>query len=188
MLGLSQQHVARACRMSRNRYGRIESGRCAAVTLVDLNRIAAVLGLEISVRAFPGGPAVRDAAQARKLQSLLQLVIRPLTYRLEVALPRSIDRLDLRAWDAMLFGSGTRTAFELEMRLRDIQALRRRLDLKRRDDPTDRFLLLVADTRSNRRVLAEFAALFDDLPRLRIASVRAALEGGEHPPTGILLV
>jgi hypothetical protein len=83
---------------------------------------------------------------------------------------------------------GMRTAIELEMRLRDVQALRRRIDLKRRDDPTERFVLLVADTRSNRLVLTEFALLFEDLPRLHPSSIRASLERGEHPPTGLLLV
>lgn len=88
----------------------------------------------------------------------------------------------------MLFGLGMRTAIELEMRLRDVQALRRRIDLKRRDDPTERFILVIADTRANRRVLAEFGSLFEDLPRLRPSDVRAALSRGEHPPTGLLLI
>ena len=74
------------------------------------------------------------------------------------------------------------------MRLGDVQALLRRVDLKRRDDPTERFLLLVADTRHNRRVVAEFAALFADLPRLRPSNVRSALLAGEHPATGLLFV
>jgi hypothetical protein len=33
--------------------------------------------------------------------------------------------------------------------LRDVQAVRRRHELKRRDDPTDSFVLLLADTRHN---------------------------------------
>jgi hypothetical protein len=81
-----------------------------------------------------------------------------------------------------------RTAIELEMRLRDIQAVRRRIDLKRRDDPTEHFLLLVADTRTNRRILSEFDRLFADLPRLRPTAVKAALQAGRHPGTGIVLV
>jgi hypothetical protein len=88
----------------------------------------------------------------------------------------------------MLFGYGRRTAIELEMRLRDVQAMRRRIDLKRRDDPTDGFLLLILGSRANRRVLAEFDALFEDLPRLRHLDVRERLLAGEHPPTGVLLI
>ena len=166
----------------------IEAGHCSTATLPDLNRIAAVLGLELAVRAYPGGPPVRDVGQAQRLQSFLEHVRRPLTFRLEVTLPRLTDRMEMRAWDAILYGMGMRTAIELEMRLRDVQALRRRIDLKRRDDPTERFLLLVADTRSNRLVLTEFALLFEDLPRLHRSSIEASLERGEHPQTGLLLV
>ena len=88
----------------------------------------------------------------------------------------------------MILGAGRRTGVELEMRLRDAQAAERRINLKRRDDPVDGFLLLIADTRTNRRVLREFPDLFGDLARLRQRTVIAALEAGEHPPTGLLLV
>ena len=103
-------------------------------------------------------------------------------------MPRTSDHPELRAWDAMLFGAGERTAIELETRLRDVQAMRRRVDLKRRDDPTDGFLLLIADTRNNRLVLREFAVLFEDLPRLRPSVVRTALASGRHPHSGLVLV
>lgn len=112
----------------------------------------------------------------------------PLTYRIEVSLPSAVDRPERRAWDAVIFAERLRCAIELEMRLRDVQALRRRLDLKRRDDPTQALLLLVADTRVNRRVVAEFEALLADLPRLRRVTVLAALEAGRLPPTGLLLI
>jgi hypothetical protein len=112
----------------------------------------------------------------------------PLSYRLEVPLPALPDRPEQRAWDAVIGGAGTRTAVELEMRLRDSQALERRLNLKRRDDPTEAFVLVVADTRTNRRILAEHMDLFGDLPRLRPSRVNAVLRAGQHPPSGILLV
>lgn len=187
-LGHSQEHVAAASHMSRVRLRRIETGLATNLRLEELGRVSMVLGLSPSVRLYPSGAPVRDAGHASRLKEFLASVSRPLTYRLEVALPRTSDHPELRAWDSMLFGGGRRTAIELEMRLRDIQALRRRIDLKRRDDPTEEFLLLVADTRNNRRVLAEFEDLFGDLPRLRPSRVRAALATGEHPPTGLVLV
>lgn len=174
--------------MSRVHYGRIENGRVPKLTILEVDRIASVLGLAPSIRLYPAGPAVRDAGQVLRLQAFLGDVRPPLSYRIEVPLPSQDDRVDARAWDAMLYGTGLRTAIEFEMRLRDIQALLRRVDLKRRDDPTDSFVLLVADTRANRRILAEFAGMFVDLPRLRRGAVRSALGSGSHPPTGILLV
>ena len=174
--------------MSRVHYGQIENGQVPKLTILEVDRIASVLGLDPSIRLYPAGPAVRDAGQLLRLQAFLDDVRPPLRYRIEMPLPQQDDRTDSRAWDAMLEGGGKRTAIELEMRLRDIQALVRRVDLKRRDDPTDSFLLVVADTRANRRVLAEFAGMFVDLPRLRPNAVRSALGSGSHPPTGILLV
>ena len=174
--------------MSRQRYGRIESGHCATLSIAELNHLAAVLGLTTAVRLYPAGSPVRDVAQAARLTAFLGAVQPPLGYRVEVALPRVEGRSDLRAWDAMLIGGGSRTAIELETRLHDIQAVLRRIALKRRDDPTEGFLLLVADTRMNRRVVAEFADLMTGLPRRRPTAVRASLQAGRHPGTGLVLV
>jgi len=186
-LGLSQDHVATAVGIARRRYGRIESGQLPA-TFRELDMIASVLGLELSLRAYPGGPAVRDEGHSTRLGGFLGHVGAPLRYGVEVGLPARDGSYEPRAWDAMLFGGGERTAIELEMRVRDAQAMRRRHDLKRRDDPTEHFLLLVADTRHNRRVIAEFAPLFQDLPRLRPTDVYRALGAGRHPPSGLLFV
>jgi transcriptional regulator with XRE-family HTH domain len=185
---LSQDAVAIACRMSRNHYRHLEAGDLRTATVEELNRVAAVLGLELALRAFPGGGSLRDAAQGRRLSEFLVAARAPLYARLEVPLPRAEGHWERRAWDAVLFGHGERTTVELEMRLRDLQAMRRRHELKRRDDPSEHFLMLIADTRHNRRVLAEFEGLFADLPKLRPSAVRAALQAGRHPPTGLLLL
>lgn len=187
-LAHSQEFVAGAARLSRPRYSAIEAGSVSTLSVTEINRIGSVLGLDVSVRLYPGGPATRDAAHGGKLDRFLGMCHAPLIARMEVPLPVAVDRFEQRAWDAVLFGGGERTAVELEMRLRDVQAMRRRHELKRRDDPTEHFLLLVADTRHNRRVIAEFAELFADLPRLRPSVVRGALGVGQHPPTGLLLV
>ena len=188
MLNLSQEQVARSSDVSRKHYGRIERGDARTLTIRAMNRIAAVLGLLPSIKVYPDGVPVRDLAHATRLQRFLGWPARPITYRIEVPLPVVDGRHERRAWDAVLFRGQERCAVELEMRLRDVQAALRRLDLKRRDDPTEAFLLLVADTRLNRRVLAEFEALFADLPRLRPTHVRARLDAGLLPPTGVLLV
>jgi transcriptional regulator with XRE-family HTH domain len=187
-LDLSQAEVAAACGMSRNHYVQLEGGRLSAVNLQELDCIALALGLDVALRLYPGGRPIRDAGHSARLLRLLRQARPPLGYRIEAPLPAKEDRFERRAWDAMLFGDGQRTAIELEMRMRDVQAMRRRHALKRRDDPTEHFLLVIADTRHNRRVLAEFGELFDDLPRLRPSVVRALLEAGRHPSTGLLLV
>jgi hypothetical protein len=112
----------------------------------------------------------------------------PLTYRTEVVLPQRSDYPEQRSWDLMLFGHSERTGIEFERRLYDLQAQKRRYALKRRDDPVDHFLLVVADSPGNRRVLGEFPELLTDLPRLGTAEVLATLRAGQHPPTGVILL
>ncbi|MBI2782098.1 MAG: helix-turn-helix transcriptional regulator [Chloroflexi bacterium] len=187
-IGVSQEHVATASRVSRPRYSRIENGKLSTLQVLEVARIASVLGLEPSFRLFPAGPPIRDAGQARRLGAFLANASGPLMARTEVPLPALPDRRELRAWDACLQSPGARTAIEFEMRLHDAQAVERRLGLKRRDDPVDHFILLIADTRTNRRVLAELPGLFADLPRLSKARVLATLRAGRHPGTGLVLV
>jgi transcriptional regulator with XRE-family HTH domain len=187
-LGVSQDHVAKAGRLSRSRYCRIEAGSVETLTIMELNRIATVLGLDASVRLYTGGSPVRDRAHAERLRSILAHAAPPLTFRTEVPLPTNGDRREQRAWDSVLFGRGERTAIEMEMRLRDVQALERRLALKRRDDPTDRFLLAIADTRTNRRIVEEFGRTIGGLTRIRRSDVLTALAAGRHPSTGLVLV
>ena len=187
-LGLSQEIVAAAARMSRSRSSRVENAKASTLSVLEVDRLASVLGLDLAIRLFPGGTPTRDRAHASKLSEVPAWVNPPLRYRIEVPLPAADGRWEQRAWDAMITGSGARTAIELEMRLRDVQAAARRINLKRRDDPTDRFLLVIADTRTNRMVLRSLGELFADLPRLRRLAVRSALHSGLHPPSGILVI
>ena len=188
MVGTSQEAVGAAVHLSGSRISRIERGKARNVSILDATRVASVLGLDLSVRVYPGASPLRDAAHSERLMRFLKHVRPPLSYRLEVPLPALPDRPEQRAWDAVIRVAGKRTAVELEMRLRDSQALERRINLKRRDDTTEGFVLLVADTRTNRRVLAEHPDLFPDLPRLRPSRVLAALTDGLHPGSGVLLV
>jgi transcriptional regulator with XRE-family HTH domain len=185
---MSQAVVAGAAGISRARYGRIERGLVAELSVRDLARLGAVLGLDLGVRLFPAGAPLRDAAQVRKLAQLISLARRPLRCRTEVGLPRTTEHVELRSWDAVLDDGSDRMTVEVEMRLHDAQALERRVNLKRGDDPAGRFMLVVADTNRNRSVLAEQPNLFPDLPRLGPAIVRAALLAGHLPPTGLVVL
>lgn len=187
-LGLSQQDVADAARIDRADYSRIERGKLAYISILVACRIASVLGLDLWVRAFPGGRSVRDAGHAQRLQKLLACVGKPLSYHLEVPLPTNGDRPEQRAWDVVLTGLGERTGMEFEARLYDLQSQLRRFQLKQRDDPVDHLLVVFADTRANRRVLADFADLLLGLPRLRTHAVLKTLRAGRHPPTGLILL
>jgi transcriptional regulator with XRE-family HTH domain len=188
-LGLSQQAVADAARITRPRYSDFERAKIANLSVVEASVITAVLGLDISVRTYPGGPPLRDAGQAEDLVRFLRHVRAPLRYRTDVPLPQRPDSpTELRAWDVVILGKGIRTAVEFEKRIRDAQAMTRRHEMKRRDDPVDGFVHVLADTRTNRRVDAQYRDLWPDLPKLRTSRALAMLEVGEHPPGGIIFI
>jgi len=186
--GISQEEAGRRAGLSADKVWKMEHEALETLSFEDACRLAAVLGLDVSVRTYPNGAPIRDAGQASRLMKLLGHVAKPLHCRTDVPLPRLGEALDLRAWDALITGSSERTAIELESRLTDLQATTRRHNLKRRDDPVDHFLLVIADTRHNRRVVAEYADLLADLPRLSTAAVIDLLAAGKHSPTGWMLL
>lgn len=188
-IGLSQIEVARAAGISRRSYQRVEHGAMRNLTIVDASRVAGVLGLDLAVRTYPGANSIRAAAHGARLARVMDYVAAPLSFGTEVALPQSPERpFEQRAWDAMVTGAGRRTGFEMEMRIRDGQALERRVALKRRDDPVDNFVLLLANTRANRDALREHPKLFPDLTRLTFRELTRILRSGQHPPSSVVLV
>jgi hypothetical protein len=152
---------------------------------VEVACLAAAVGLNVRLRAFPGGDAIRDAGQAHLLQRFRSRLHPALAWSTEVPLPIPGD---LRAWDALIRGPGWRIGVEGETVLDDVQAIERRLALKERDGEVDRVILLVADTMRNRRALAATPAAFSDLP-VRTRAVLAALRVGRDPGrSGIVIL
>ena len=186
--GWTQQRVADVVGMSRSRYIDVEAGRAMHLTIVEASQICAVLGLDLAVRAFPGSGPIRDAAHSARLVRLTGAAQPPLRVLRECPLPGAPGRFEQRAWDALVVGAGLRTAVEMEMRVRDAQALERRLRLKRRDDPTDRFVLALADTKGNRRLLKSMPEFMADLPRLGPSRVSGPLAAGRHPPSCLVVI
>ena len=172
--GLSQQDVADALGISRSQYSRIERGLSSDLSIEMASRVFAVLGYELSVRAFPSGDPIRDAAHAALLERLHAVCHRSLVWRTEVPLPIPGDA---RAWDATIRGSTFRAGVEGETRFRDLQALDRRLALKERDGAMDRLILLVLDSRSNRDAIRAHSEWVDGrfpVPRVRALQLLAA--------------
>ncbi len=139
--------------MSPSQLGRIERAVIRRPTCDQICRAARAVGLEASLRLFPSGTPVRDSGQLALLGRFEVLLARPLVMRREVGLPRAGDQ---RAWDGRILGGERPASVEGESRLHDTQAVARRIDLKRRDDPdAGVVILVVARTAHNRRVLAE---------------------------------
>ena len=184
-LGLSLEFVARAVGISASELSRIERGMAEWASLVVLAKLSAVVGLDLAVRAYPGGPPIRDLRHGRLLNRLRALLHASLRWALEVPLPNPGDQ---RAWDAMIRGDGWRFGVEAELNPIDGQALIRRLMLKRRDGGVDGVILLLPDTRQARLFRREFADLLaTDFPvPARLALARLAK--GLHPGGSALTI
>jgi transcriptional regulator with XRE-family HTH domain len=184
--GLSQQQVADQVGLSHAEISRIELAQTERVPYVTLAVVGAALGLDVSLRAFPNGEPIRDVGQLQLLGRLRAGLAGGLGWRTEAPIRVPGDQ---RAWDAEISAPGWRAVVDAETRLRDVQAVSRRVVLKARDDQADVVILLVSDTRHNRRVLrlaaADLAAIFPVPGR----SILSALRAGTRPSgSGIVVL
>ena len=184
--GLSQAEVARQAGTSRSKVGRIERGENQSAPFRDLVIVAAVVGLDMSIGAYPVGPPHRDRAHAALLERLRLRLHPNLRWRTEVPLPNPGD---LRAWDALINGVDFRAGTEAETKARDGQELERRIAAKQRDGAVDLVILLLSDTRSNREFVKqrepELRAMF---PVAAADALRALAEGRSPGGNALILL
>ena len=161
-----------------------ESGQNEALSVIQLSEMLACVGLELSLRAYPAGGELRDRAQTTMLARFRSLVAPHWRWNTEVPIPLPGD---LRAWDAVLRGSCT-IGVDAETRIRDIQAVDRRVMLKLRDSGLDRAIILLPSTRANRAALqAASQTLLGNYPvSSRVAL--AALKAGRDPGGNAIVV
>ena len=185
--GITQEALARRLGLSRARIGRIELHVEEDVPAQLLVRMANVVGLHLPLRTYPGPDPTLDAPQRRLLHRLSLVLGTGWRYSTEVPLP--IPR-DQRAWDSVWVHRRTRLTIyvEAETRLGDVQALLRRLGLKRRDGEAERMMLVVADTRHNRAVLRAAAVDFAAAFPAGIRDALKALREGRDPGSDVLLM
>jgi transcriptional regulator with XRE-family HTH domain len=183
--GVSLRDAAVAVGLGYRTFARIERAELRAVTVEQLCLACAAVGLEFNGRPYPWGDPIRDAAHVRLLGRLRACLPEGSPWRLE--LPVAIPG-DMRAVDAVTRLRGTLIGIEAETRIRDVQALVRRALLKKRDAGLDVLVLLVADTRANRRVLELHREdLRADFP-LDAREILRVLRHGEPPSAGGIVV
>jgi transcriptional regulator with XRE-family HTH domain len=183
--GVSQSLAGGSVGMSHAQFSRIERADIRALTVEQLCRACAAVGLKLVVRAYPGGEPIRDAAQVALLERFHRIVPAAIPWQREVPLPAAGDQ---RAWDAVLTFRDGPVAVEAETRLHDVQALERRIALKQRDGGIDRVVLLVNRTATNRRVVA---ACREDLrPGFPLdgRDLLASLRAGRRPSSSALVL
>lgn len=183
--GHSLERLGGVVGRSRAHLARIERGESRGVTVRDLARIAAVVGLDMSVRFYPSGPPLRDAGHTTLLEALRSTLSPTLRSRLEVPLPGAGDR---RAFDAGIAGAGDPIVVEAETRIRDLQALHRRIGLKCRDGGMTRVILLVKRSATNREILGTADASFwSAYPIPAVRALRALREGRDPRGSAVIV-
>jgi hypothetical protein len=88
----------------------------------------------------------------------------------------------------MIRGADWRRPAEAETVLDDIQALERRLALKVRDGRVDGLILLVADTRRNRRMIASAPGAFQGFDRDARRVLRELAAGRDPGGSSLILL
>lgn len=178
MSGVRQSDLGQALGWSRSWVGTVERHEASDLGVVDLARLCAAVGLDLSVRAFTGPTVLRDAGQVALVNRFVTRIGPALSWRLEA--PVAPD--DQRAFDVLLGRHPCSVAVEAITRLRDVQAQVRVLESKVSACPgVVAHLLLVAATRSNRQALLEAGPQLRRAYPLGTRLVMAMLGRGQLP-------
>jgi transcriptional regulator with XRE-family HTH domain len=184
--GRLQADVAKAAGISTSELSRIELGRSSALQFETVSVVAAIVGLDVVLRVYPGDHVLNDEAQVRLLRALRERLGPDWSWRFEVPVAAG----DQRTWDS---GGAHREGHvsvkvDAETRARDFQGVLRRIVPKREAAGSSRTILLVADTRTNR---AAIAAARDELGAEFPVPTREALRAlvaGRDPGADCLIV
>ncbi len=185
--GLTQRSIGHAVGLSGKEIGSIERGELKDVGVIQLVRLGATVGLDVSVRTYPGGSPLRDAAQLRLLARFRAAIGEAWSWRTEV--PVSEDPRDRRAFDAVLSRGTEQLAVEAVTRLTDAQAQVRNLLLKQEAAGLQCLVLVLANTRHNVRAVPQAATTLTPAFPLAPRAVLRRLRSGERPDqNGYVLV
>ncbi|HVM31032.1 MAG TPA: helix-turn-helix transcriptional regulator [Candidatus Limnocylindrales bacterium] len=186
LLGVSQSAVGAQLGWSQAKVWRAEASTARGPTLIELSEMASVLGLELSLGLHMLDDGLRDAGQ-QGLTRRLRAVLSPSWHVVaELPLPGPAE---LRAWDLFLRLGDHRVGVELETRLRDVQALVRRLRLRERDGGVDAIVLVLADSSTNRRLVGELREALRPDFRTSPRQVLGALRAGKRlSGSGVVLL
>ena len=185
--GLTQADVGKAAGISRSRVSRIECGLAPRLSFVLAGALSGAVGLDLSIRVYPGGSPMRDRAHLALIERFRVVVAASAAWQYEKPVPIPGDR---RAWDIVLSLLGGNAGIEAETKPRDLQELLRRKRLRQRDDPEiQRVVLLLADTRHNRALLrASRDVIRAEFPGDPAKSLAALAEGRLPEQDTVLLL
>jgi transcriptional regulator with XRE-family HTH domain len=185
--GLSQESLASAIERSQSDLSRLERlVDVDRVSFVEIAEAASLLGLELSAGLHLVGDPIRDKGHQALIKRFRALLSSAFRVFAEALLPGAGDR---RSWDLLLRLTDQVIGVEVETRIRDMQALVRRMHQRERDGGADEILLVLAATKTNRMLLSELVTAlgpnFATSPRV----ILRALRNGERlPGSGVILL
>jgi len=185
LAGMTQKQVAAALHTSTSHVSRVEHGLIMGLTMHQLHRHAAVIGLKPYVNLYPLVARPLDSAQLQLFGRFRARIAPTWKVVLEATMP---IRGDLRAADALLSLPGCRCVVEIVTRLADFQAQLRSARRKVRDLEADRLIMVVAATHTNRRAIRDSGRAVDEAFPVRTKEGLRALALGADPGGDALIL
>lgn len=186
-LGVSQRTLAAQLGCSQSEYSRFElAANPGAVGAVRLTEVAALLGLDLSLGLHPAGDPLRDKGHQALIARFRAILSPRFHVRAEVPFPATGDP---RVWDLSVRLDDFLVGVEAETRIRDLQALVRRMRQCERDGGVDEILLILSDSAVNRRHVGDLRlALGDNFATPSRELLRALRQGQRLAGSGVLLI
>lgn len=185
LAGQTQKQVAAALHTSTSHVSRVEHGLIRGLTMAQLHRHAAVVGLKPYLNLYPLIARPLDRAQLQLFERFRARIGAGWKVALEVPMP---IRGDLRAADAVLEIPGCRCVVEIISRLADLQAQLRAARRKVRDLEADRLILVVGATPTNRRAIRDSGPAVEDAFPVRTREALQRLAAGVDPGGDALIL
>lgn len=176
--GMTQRAVGGRIGRAASHVSRVEHGLIPGLTMAQLHRHAATVGLKPFVNLYPAVSRPLDHAQLTLLSAFRDRLNNGWRVDLEVPMPISGD---LRAADAVISRPGLRVMVEVITRLADFQAQLRAARRKVRDLKADRLVFVVAATATNRHALRDVGAAVSDAFPVGTRTALHRLAAGEDP-------
>lgn len=183
---VSQRAMAAELDCSQSEVNRLEQYRFLNVPIPRLAEMAAILGLDLLASLTPMGDPIRDRGHQALIARFAAIVAAAYMVAREVPLPLPGD---LRSWDMVLRIKDLVIGVEAETRIRDIQALVRRIRQRERGGGVDEILIVLSDTAHNRRLVPQLREALGERFATSPRSIIAALRSGRPlVASGVILV
>lgn len=183
--GLRQSDVSAVLGCTRQWISVVERGRSRDLGVIELGRLGASVGIDITVRAYTGQSALRDAGQVALLNRFHDVIGPGLRWSPEAMVAPG----DQRAFDVLVGVPPRCAAVEAFTRLRDVQSQVRSVVAKQETAGIAVLILVIAATRTNRQALREAGAVLRDAFPLSTRAVLGSFRRAEIPQAnGIVLI